>query len=617
LVQRLVSTLNNWQKKAVVIIYVFTLIYLTFLLAHSLRFGEIFPKLFLMGSFHFNAFGIALFQIVLFYVFNFYQGIWRYSSIPDLIRIIKGVTFAVPLSFFILFLFHRVDSIPRSVFVIHWMLLILSIGGGRFAYRLYRDSYSSFAASMSKAKHRVVVIGGGGGGEQFIREVKKDPQSDLYIVGIVDNRFDKRGKFLHGVKIMGNSADLPEIVKMTKADVAVIAIPSATNEQMAKIVRACEDTGIAVKTLPRLSEIVSGAVKISKIRDVSLEDLLGREEVHINSHSLADIITDKVVMVTGAGGSIGSELCIQIARFQPRVLVCYEVSEFNTYELELKLSKLGMPGRIKYIVGDVRDEEKVDIILTKFKPQILFHAAAYKHVPIMEDNPFEAIKVNVRGTEIVARAAAKHNLERFVFISTDKAVNPTNVMGTSKRLAEMLCQEIQRTAETKYVVVRFGNVLGSSGSVIPLFKRQIEAGGPVTVTHPEITRYFMSIPEAAQLVIQAGAIGNGGEIFVLDMGKPVKIVDLAKQMITLSGFKVDEEIKIEFSGLRPGEKLYEELLADDESTLPTMHERVRVAQVREISDDFYVHLKKLYGAKNQATIRNELQKLVPEYEFRT
>ncbi len=544
-----------------------------------------------------------------------YKGIWRFSSTPDLLRVIKGVSLAVPVAFLGLFLFGLLDSVPRSIFIIQWFLLLVGLGGGRFAYRLYRDNYMSVSYLPPEGKIKTLVIGAGYAGQQLLRDIKNDIHSDVDVIGFIDDDLGKRGKIIYGIKVLGNVADISQVADRTSASQVVIAIPSASKEQMSKVVAACKGTNLKVRTIPKIGDLISGKIQITKLRQVTPSDLLGRDQVELNLQSMSHMITNKVVLVTGAGGSIGSELCLQIIKYRPRKLICFDMSEFNMYELGFKLEGHVSFSRIEYIIGDVRDLEKIESVFETHRPDVVFHAAAYKHVPMMELNPIEAIKVNILGTQVVARLADKYKLEKFVLVSTDKAVNPTNIMGTTKRIAEMVCQTIQKTSKTKYAIVRFGNVLGSSGSVIPRFQKQIETGGPITVTHPDILRYFMSIPEAAQLVIQAGAIGNGGEIFVLDMGEPIKIDDLAKQMITLAGLKLGEDIEIEYTGLRAGEKLYEELLADGETTVATTHERVRVAKVREVDEDLFEHIAVLSHESSLSCIRSKLKLIVPEYSI--
>lgn len=601
------------NKTRIVVTFDFFVAAVSFTAAFYLRLGELPPYTDLF-EFAQKVLIVSIISVVCFYLMGNYKGIWRFSSTPDLIRVIKGVSLAIPISFMVLFLAGKIGDIPRSIFFIQWFLMLVGVGGGRFAYRLYRENLirEKYPNDVSV---KTLVVGAGYAGTQLVRDIKNDIHSDIEVVGFIDDDLSKRGKLVFGKKVLGNVSDIAQVAKTVDAKQIIIAIPSATKTEMSRIVSACKDTNLGVRTVPKLGDILTGKYQLTKLLKVKPEDLLGREQVELNMKSMAHLLEDKKVLVTGAGGSIGSELCVQIARFRPQKLICFDISELNMYELAFKLQDFEESIQIEYVIGDVRDMEKMESVFSSHQPNVVFHAAAYKHVPMMELNPTEAIKVNVLGTQVVAKLADKFKLEKFVLVSTDKAVNPTNVMGATKRVAELVCQATQKNSKTKYAIVRFGNVLGSSGSVIPRFKEQIENGGPVTVTHPEIIRYFMSIPEAAQLVIQAGAIGNGGEIFVLDMGEPVKIDELAKQMITLAGLRVGEDIQIEYIGLRPGEKLYEELLADGESTLPTKHKRVRVAQVRDVSEDLFDRVTRLIRFKDTTCIRTQLKELVPEYEI--
>lgn len=605
------------KKTLIVLFFDFLVSAFSFFFAFTLRLGEV-PYFPYSNQFIFKTLLLSTVHSACFYLMGNYKGIWRFSSTPDLLRVIKGVSLAVPIGFLSLFLTGHLDNIPRSIFIIQWFLLLAGIGGGRFAYRLYRDNFVDVSTLPYDRKTKTLLVGAGYAGQQLLRDIKNDIHSDVVVVGLIDDDFSKRGKIIYGVKVLGNINDIAQVAKKTLATQVIIAIPSASKDQMAKVIAACDNTNIIVRTIPKLGDLISGKIQITKLRKVTPSDLLGRDQVELNLQSLSHMITDKVVLVTGAGGSIGSELCVQILKFKPSKLVCYDMSELNMYELGFKLDgdlKDECFSKVEYIIGDIRDIQKIEDTFKTHRPNVAFHAAAYKHVPMMELNPFEAIKVNIGGTHIVASLADKYKLEKFVLVSTDKAVNPTNVMGTTKRVAEMVCQAIQKNSRTKYTVVRFGNVLGSSGSVIPRFQKQIEAGGPVTVTHPDILRYFMSIPEAAQLVIQGGAMGNGGEILVLDMGEAIKIDDLAKQMITLAGLKVGEDIEVVYTGLRPGEKLYEELLADGETTVPTMHERVRVAKVREVAPDLFEQIAVLSSDNSINCIRSKLKLIVPEYDI--
>ena len=460
----------------------------------------------------------------------------------------------------------------------------------------------------------VLVFGAGDAAVSLLKELARS--HEWQPVGLLDDSPDKRGRLLHGVKVLGSFETLPQWAEQLGVKHAIIAMPSASHQVRRRAVEICTASGLSVLTVPAFEDLLSGRVTVSQIRKVEVEDLLGREPVVLDSAGLHELINGRTVMVTGAGGSIGSELCRQIARFGPARIVLFESSEFALYRIEQELQGVfpGIP--LVCVIGDVKDESRIDQVLAIQQPSALFHAAAYKHVPLMEnENAWEAMRNNVLGTYVLGKMAIKHGVKKFVFISTDKAVNPTNVMGASKRCAEMVCQALEGADGTRFVMVRFGNVLGSTGSVIPKFQQQIAKGGPVTVTHPDIIRYFMSIPEAAQLVLQAGVMGQGGELFVLDMGAPVKIVDLARDMIRLSGFSEDE-IKIVFTGLRPGEKLFEELLTDDEHTLPTPHPKLRIARARPAEQ---VWLEALYqwltggGMRSEFEVKQKLRDWLPEY----
>jgi FlaA1/EpsC-like NDP-sugar epimerase len=446
--------------------------------------------------------------------------------------------------------------------------------------------------------------------------------SSWRLVGFLDDDIDKHGRMMSGVLVLGDLDSLPKWAEQLGVSQAIIAMPSSSHKQRKRAIEMCNAAQLKALTVPSFDDLMSGKVSVSQLRAIELDDLLGRDPVELDNTGLHDLLKGKVVMVTGAGGSIGAEMCRQVARYSPAMLVLYEISEFALYTIEQEMKHIFPALNILCLIGDVRDAARLDEVMQQYRPSVIFHAAAYKHVPLMEQhNAWQAIRNNVLGTWTVARAAQQHGVEKFVMISTDKAINPTNVMGASKRLAEMVCQALQPSAAqmnegaTRFVMVRFGNVLGSTGSVIPTFRAQIARGGPVTVTHPEITRYFMSIPEAAQLVLQAGLMGNGGEIYVLEMGEPVKIADLAKDLIRLSGF-TEEEIRIEFTGLRPGEKLYEELLADSELTLPTPHPKLRIAQARQADAVWLAQLLDWVSAnaRSDDEVRAALTGWVPEYQ---
>ena len=559
-------------------------------------------------------------QMAVFWRFGLYRGIWRYASLHDLYRIVLAVLLAGLLIPFVLWMLHIGLLVPRAVLVLNPLLLILMMGGGRLLYRMWKET--GFYRRLKMSAEPVLVLGAGDAAVMLAKDLAKNPVWQL--VGFLDDDAGKQGCTLNGAKVLGRLDELAHWVEHFNIEHIIIAMPSGTHQQRKRAIQLCNQAKVKTLTVPSLDDLMGGKVAVSQLRAVELDDLLGRDPVVLDDAGLHGLLTGKVVMVTGAGGSIGSELCRQIARFGPAKLVLFELGEFALYTIEQELQQTFSHLDCAYLMGDVRDAARVAEVLQQHQPAVLFHAAAYKHVPLMElHNAWQAIRNNVLGTWTVAHAAQHHGIGKFVMISTDKAVNPTNVMGASKRLAEMVCQALQPPCAqmvvgepcTRFVIVRFGNVLGSNGSVIPKFRAQIAQGGPVTVTHPEITRYFMSIPEAAQLVMQAGLMGQGGEIFVLDMGEPVRIVDLAKDLIRLSGF-TEGDIKIEFTGLRPGEKLYEELLADNEHTLPTHHPKLRIAQARTVSDSEMQNLLAWVNsdmANTDKEVRERLHDWVPEY----
>jgi FlaA1/EpsC-like NDP-sugar epimerase len=551
-------------------------------------------------------------QSTIFWYMGLYRGIWRYASVADLRRIVMAVLLAATLIPLVLWMFRINAVVPRSVLIIDPILLLLAMGGNRLFYRLWKEQ--GLFRAIQLQGNPVLVLGAGEAGVGLSKELLRS--REWHQVGFLDDDADKQGRVLNGIKVLGNLESLPHWAERFGVTQVIVALPSATHQVRKQAIKLANLNGIKVLTVPSFDDLLSGKVEISQLRAVELDDLLGRDPVQLDDAGLLGQLYDKVALVTGAGGSIGSELCRQIARFAPKKLVLFESSEFALYNIEQELTTKFPQLDVVYLAGDVRDDFRLEEVFDEFKPAVVFHAAAYKHVPLMErHNAWQAVRNNVFGTWRVASCAQKYGAEKFVLISTDKAVNPTNVMGSTKRLAEIVCQGLQKTDGTSFVIVRFGNVLGSNGSVIPKFREQIASGGPITVTHPEITRYFMSIPEAAQLVMQAGYMGKGGEIFVLDMGEPVKIVDLAKDLIRLSGLS-EEDIKIEFTGLRPGEKLFEELLADSERTLTTPHPKLRIAQARVVSTD---ELKTMLSWASSAasvsdeTVRQQMRQWVPEY----
>lgn len=580
---------------------------LTWLLAYWIRFNLEVPDEFSVAALRTLVWVVPLYALI-YLLLGLYRGIWRYASMDDLRRLLLAVGIGA-VATAILALTIGTSGIPRSVFMLHPMLLVLMMGGDRYLYRAWKDGYL-FGGTAGKGVP-VVVLGAGNAAAGLIGELARSSQ--WRVVGMLDDNASKHGRRIGDVPILGMLDSLSDHVQRLGAGHAIIAMPSATVAQRRRATELAARAGLTVFTVPTSADILSGRISVSQVRKVELEDLLGRDPVQLDTEGLHRLLTDKVVLVTGAGGSIGSELARQIAQYAPRLLVFYEQSEFALYAIEQEFA--GRP--IACAVGDVKDDAQLDAVFRQYRPEVVFHAAAYKHVPLMENgNAWAAVRNNVLGTYRVARAAIEHGAREFVLISTDKAVNPTNVMGASKRLAEMVCQTLQAEAlKTRFVMVRFGNVLGSSGSVIPKFREQIARGGPVTVTHPDIIRYFMLIPEAAQLVLQAGLMGQGGEIFVLDMGEPVKIADLARDMIRLSGFS-EEDIRIEFTGLRPGEKLFEELLADDEATQLTPHPKLRIARSATAQDvDWLSGLLAWLDApvRSEAEAKQGLRQRVPEY----
>ncbi|OAO82413.1 UDP-N-acetylglucosamine 46-dehydratase [Anoxybacillus flavithermus] len=490
--------------------------------------------------------------------YRLYQKAWEYASIGELIAIAKTVTFSIVVTAAVQWLAYQ-DVYVRAL-MITWMIHMLLLGGSRFVWRVYRDQYMN----QRKGKKRTLIIGAGAAGTMVARQLLTSRVSDLCPIAFIDDDRTKQKLHILGIPVAGTTKDIAHIVQEKRIEHIIIAIPSLKKQELNRIFAECAKTNAKTQTVPKLEDIMSGKVSVNQFRDVQVEDLLGRDPIQLDTNSISHYIEGKVILVTGAGGSIGSEICRQVCRFHPKKIILLGHGENSIYQIDMELrNKYKHDIDIVPIIGDIQDRERMFEVMEQHRPDVVYHAAAHKHVPLMEYNPKEAVKNNIFGTKNVAEAAATFGVGTFVLVSTDKAVNPTNVMGATKRFAEMIIQQLDEESNTKFVAVRFGNVLGSRGSVIPLFKKQIQAGGPVTVTHPDMTRYFMTIPEASQLVIQAGALAKGGEIFVLDMGEPVKIVDLAKNLIKLSGYTIDE-IGIEFTGIRPGEKMFEELLNENE-----------------------------------------------------
>ena len=550
-------------------------------------------------------------QALVFWVMGLYRGVWRFASLPDLIRISKAVLLGLVINVVLLYLLLDFQGVPRSVPVLYGILLVMFLSLPRFVYRFIKDQ-----GYKGRSGERVLIVGAGSAGEMLVRDLMRDRQQAYLPVAFVDDDPTKKGKEIHGVRVAGKCSRLSKICDRLAVDLIMLAVPSADSEQMQHIVSQVEMTGLPFRTVPELSDLMTGNVRIDQLREVMIEDLLGREPVSLDWQGIKAGLAERTVLVTGAGGSIGSELCRQLAELGVSSLVLVENGEFNLFSIEQELMR-DHPGlQLSPHLTDVTDALVVEWVFSKYRPQVVFHAAAYKHVPLLENQIREAIHNNVLGTRNVAIAADKWGAEEFVLISTDKAVNPANVMGASKRAAEIYCQNLNDRSATSFITVRFGNVLGSTGSVIPLFKQQIKRGGPLTVTHPDIERYFMTTREACQLIMQASVLGLGGEIFVLDMGEPVKIVYLAEQLIRLSGKIPGEDIEIEYTGLRPGEKLYEELFHEGEALVATGHEKIRLAQFRKVDweqlNGAMDNLEKacaVYDGKRLADILNQL---VPE-----
>ncbi len=540
--------------------------------------------------------------------FGVFRGIWRFVSLSDLVRILKAVFVGTALMMTVMFLVVRLGSIPRSVPTLYFMLLIAFLAGPRLLYRWFTEK--QFVLGSGK---RVLVVGAGQAGEMLVRDLFRKVDSGYQPVAIVDDKRRRHGRHVHGVPVVGSCEEISDLTGRLEIDLILLAIPSASTAQMRRMVGYCEESGVPFRTVPDLDALMSGQVSINQLREVSIEDILGRDQVVLDWKAIGSGLNGKTILVTGGGGSIGSELCRQISRLNPAKLVLFENSEFNLYSIEMELRREFKDISFAFQLGNVSDVTTVRRVFQLHAPDVVFHAAAYKHVPMLEHQVREAIKNNVIGTRNVAMEAVASYCAEFVLISTDKAVNPSNVMGASKRMAEIFCQNLNMRSDTNFITVRFGNVLGSAGSVIPLFRKQIAAGGPVTVTHREIERYFMTIPEACQLIMQVSVIGAGGEIFVLDMGDPVKICFLAEQMIKLSGKEPGRDIEISYTGLRPGEKLYEELFHDSEQLEPTDHEKILLARHRIVEWERLETLMSTLEAACDRYDENALLSLIDEF----
>jgi FlaA1/EpsC-like NDP-sugar epimerase len=596
---------------------------LAFLLANNMSFATDPEHPWITSQFPLVLLFVMIIKLAAFGLLNQYRGWWRYVGVFDLLGIVRASlvsTMVIVAAYFaaiytpIADRFADLRFVPQSVWLLDMFATVLVLGGLRMAIRLYHEE---FCVEDSAGLKRFIIIGAGDAGEALLREIHRMRKNLYEVLGFLDDNPAKQGMNIHGIPVLGSIVDLPKICSNMQVDEVAIAMPSASHQQLRRVIQLCEGLKVHFQTVPSITDIASGKYNVSQIRTVEIADLLGREEVALDIDVIEQFVKDKVILVTGAGGSIGSEMCRQVCKFEPKLLLLVEQAENALFFIERELRKNFPKVAMQAIICDIAERGRVDTLFDRYRPNVVIHAAAHKHVPLMEANFGEAIKNNVMGTSIVADACDKYGTGSFVMISTDKAVNPTSIMGSSKRIAEMYIQDLNRTSKTRFVTVRFGNVLGSNGSVVPIFKAQIEAGGPVTVTDPEMRRYFMTIPEASQLVLQAATMGEGGEIFVLDMGEPVKIVDLARELITLSGFRPGEDIEIVFTGLRPGEKLFEELSIKGENMKPTKHPKIGVWQNipmdREQLRSRIAELAAVANSADKQQLVQHIKRLVPEY----
>lgn len=618
MMKKLIISLKKLYLKLPVILFDIAAIPLAWYAAYWLRYN-LHPNPIIFNSIYsFSALLIlATVQIGCYYYFKTYRGLWRFSSLNDVIRILKATVCAMMLVIPVLYLTSIAQHIPRSVFPLYCIILATILCGGRLLFRLHWDKRSKIKREV--AIKNVLIVGAGQAGEGLARDLKRI--HSYHPIGFVDDNTSKIGLEVHGVRVLGSIRHIEQLVTRYAVDLIFIAIPSARSSTMRRIVTHCEASNTPFRTLPSISALAAGRVEVNALRAVNIEDLLGRDQVHLEWDKIAATIVDKKVVITGGGGSIGSELCRQILALGPASLAIVENSEFNLYKIEQELKEQYPAIPLVLSLVSVTDEVAVTHLFNSFQPDIVFHAAAYKHVPMLQNQVRVAVFNNVLGTQIVARASVDVGVEKFILISTDKAVNPTNIMGTTKRVAEIYCQNLNDKVDTQFITVRFGNVLGSAGSVVPLFQKQLQTGGPLTVTHPDMQRYFMTIPEACQLILQATVNGYGGEIFVLDMGEAVKISYLAEQIIRLSGKEPGKDILIEYTGLRPGEKLYEELFHESEQLASTEHEKLFKAKFRELD---WAELTQTMRMLNTACIEHQedellilLQSLVPELKLET
>lgn len=549
--------------------------------------------------------------------FGMFHGMWRYTGARDLLGLVNASTLSSSLFLVITFLLRSDPVLPRSVLVIDWLVSMALVGGLRLGIRTLREVVLQSSPSRTEVRKKILIVGAGDAGETLVRELRRTHEGKYEPIGFLDDNPEKVGSYIHGIPVLGGTSNMGHLVNQYGVNEIIIAVPSAGREQMRRIVELAEDSGAKFKTIPGMDGLIDGRVSFNQLRNVAIEDLLRREPVKLDNVAIADFLRGRVVLVTGAGGSIGSELCRQICKFGPAKLILVEQAENNLFYVHRALLE-EFPGQaLEPRIADICDIRRMDLIFSTDRPTVVYHAAAHKHVPMMEANTGEAIKNNVFGTKAVADLAHEYGVQKFVMVSTDKAVNPTSVMGASKRAAEIYIQALSQRSKTQFITVRFGNVLGSAGSVIPIFKEQIAKGGPITVTHPEMTRYFMTIPEASQLILQAGTMGKGGEIFVLDMGEPVKIVDLARDLIRLSGLRPGEDVEIRFTGVRPGEKLFEELSVDDENLDKTHHPKIYTGKFRpydwSIIQSGLERLRDTSETTDHDSVRAAFKVLIPEY----
>ena len=618
--ERKIFNYQLFYRRACLIIYDVASVLIASFFAIVLRYEfelDMIPDYFLNTIVRFLPFNILL-TIVIFHFFKLYNSLWAFAGETELQNVIVSCFVSSAINGVGLNLVKiEMKAVPDSYYFMYAFSLVTLIFASRFSYRFFRSRKHKM--QNKKNTTRVMIIGAGDAGNSIIKEIVTSNFSTMTVSCIIDDDKSKWGSFIQGIKVSGGRDRILECVDVYSIDEIFIAIPSAPPSVIKELLEICKETECKLRVLPGIYQLVNGEVNVSKLRDVEVEDLLGRDPIKVDIDSILGYVSNKVVMVTGGGGSIGSELCRQIAGHKPKQLIIVDIYENNAYDVQQELMRKYPELDLVVLIASVRNTNRMNTIFETYHPDIVYHAAAHKHVPLMETSPNEAIKNNVFGTWKTAQAAATYGTKKFVMISTDKAVNPTNIMGASKRICEMIIQTFNKHYDTEFVAVRFGNVLGSNGSVIPLFKRQIEQGGPVTVTHPDIIRYFMTIPEAVSLVLQAGAYAKGGEIFVLDMGEPVKILDLAKNLIRLSGYKLDEDIKIEFTGLRPGEKLYEELLMDEEGLQDTANKMIHIGKPIELDEmKFFALLKEMKEeSKNEsADIRHLVKEIVPTYQLK-